>query len=98
MVRCKRFTFWTELGCSCPALGDGLIDTVNARDLHQGLEVGRDFTNWVKDRIESCMFKEDEDFVVFQETLKNPLGGRPAKDYFLTLDAAKHFAMMDKGE
>lgn len=26
--------------------------TVNARDLHTFLEVGKDFSNWIKDRIQ----------------------------------------------
>ncbi len=36
-----------------------MIDTVNARDLHAALHVGRDFTNWIKGRIEDCNFKEN---------------------------------------
>ena len=81
-----------------PDLFDGLIDTVNARDLHKVLEVGRDFTNWVKDRLESCMFKENEDFVVYAKSGENPRGGRPAKEYFLSLDVAKHFAMLERND
>jgi phage anti-repressor protein len=35
---------------------------VSARDLHEALEVGRDFSNWIKDRIEKYGFVEDEDY------------------------------------
>jgi phage anti-repressor protein len=35
---------------------------INARDLHQRLEVGRDFPTWIKDRIEKYEFVEDEDY------------------------------------
>lgn len=83
---------------NCPSFGDGLIDTVNARDLHRALKVKRDFTNWVKDRIESCQFQEDQDYVVFAKSGVNPLGGRPTTEYFLTLDAAKHFAMLERND
>jgi len=83
---------------TCPSFGDGLIDTVNARDLHRTLRVKRDFTNWVKDRLESCMFKENEDFVVYAKSGENPCGGRPSSEYFLTLDAAKHFAMLERND
>jgi len=31
---------------------------INARDLHNSLEVGRDFSNWIKDRIEKYGFIE----------------------------------------
>ncbi len=37
-------------------------ETVNARDLHDFLEVGRDFTNWIKQRIEKYAFIEGVDF------------------------------------
>ena len=39
------------------------VQTVNARDLHAFLEVGRDFSTWVKDRIEEYGFSEGTDFV-----------------------------------
>ena len=32
-------------------IGDGTIQTVNARDLHAFLEVGKDFSTWIKGRI-----------------------------------------------
>ena len=35
---------------------------VSARELHQFLEVGRDFSNWIKDRISKYGFIEGEDF------------------------------------
>jgi len=41
------------------------------------------------ERIEQFGFTENQDFVVVSESGKNPLGGRPAKDYHLTLDMAK---------
>ena len=37
--------------------------TVNARDLHAFLEIGKDFSNWIKDRIEQYGFTENQDFV-----------------------------------
>jgi phage anti-repressor protein len=37
---------------------------VNARDLHKALDVGRDFSNWIKGRIDEYGFVEDEDFFV----------------------------------
>ena len=37
----------------------------NARDLHAFLEVGRDFSNWIRGRIEQYGFVEGEDYLVF---------------------------------
>lgn len=36
--------------------------TVNARDLHEFLEMGKDFSTWFKDRVEKYDFEEGEDF------------------------------------
>jgi len=35
---------------------------VNARELHRWLGVGRDFSNWIKDRIEKYDFTENLDY------------------------------------
>lgn len=75
-----------------------MIDTVNARDLHKALEVGCDFTTWVKRRIEVCKFKENEDFVVCSSILgsKTGSGGHNREEYFISLDMAKHLAMLER--
>ena len=55
-------------------IGGGTIQTVNARDLHAFLEVGKDFTTWVKDRIQKYGFVEHHDFVTAQN-LRSPVLG-----------------------
>lgn len=45
-------------------IGEVSIQTVNARDLHSFLEIGRDFSNWIKDRIEQYGFTENLDYVL----------------------------------
>ena len=52
-------------------IGDGTIQTVNARDLHAFLGVGKDFSNWMKDRIQQYGFVENQDFVVGSPVLAN---------------------------
>jgi phage anti-repressor protein len=68
---------------------------VNARDLHQRLEVGKDFSTWIKDRIEKYGFLEGEDF---SPNLGKSTGGRPGIDYLLTLNMAKEIAMVENNE
>lgn len=68
------------------------IETVNARELHQFLEVGKDFSNWIKDRIEKYDFMEGEDFTPI---LAKSSGGRPSIEYYITLDMAKELAMVE---
>ena len=57
------------------------VQTVNARELHSFLKVGRDFSNWIKDRIAEYGFAEGVDYVVFTKFGENPQGGRPQKEY-----------------
>lgn len=77
-------------------IGEGSIPAVDARELHAFLGVGRDFSSWIKDRIEQYDFVENQDFGVFTEIGENRLGGRPAKEYCLTLDMAKELAMVER--
>ena len=72
-----------------------LKQTVNARELHAFLEVKSRFNDWVKNRINECRFIENQDFVTLT---KNLVSGGQQTEYFLTLDAAKHFAMLERNE
>lgn len=70
---------------------------VDARELHEKLFVGKDFTSWVKDRIEKYGFIEGDDFFL---TLTK-IGERSnvtRHDYFFTLDAGKEIAMVQNNE
>lgn len=79
-------------------VGGDLIETVNARELHQFLEVGKMFANWIKDRIEQYNFIENLDYVVFAETGNNLSGGRPSKEYAISIDMAKELAMVERSD
>lgn len=69
---------------------------VDGRELHEFLKVGRDFTNWIKDRIQKYGFVEGEDFSPV--LAKTPDGGRPRTDYILKLDMAKELSMVENNE
>ncbi|MNW46963.1 AntA/AntB antirepressor [compost metagenome] len=70
---------------------------VDARELYGFLNVGRDFTNWIKDRIQKYGFIEGEDFSpILAKTSES--GGRPRTDYILKLDMAKELAMVENNE
>lgn len=68
---------------------------VDARVLHEQLMVGKDFSNWIKDRIRKYGFIEGEDF---SPNLAESHGGRPKQEYLLTLDTAKEIAMVENNE
>lgn len=77
-------------------LADSAIQTCNARDLHAALQVGRDFTTWIKDRIEEYEFAEGEDFLTSAIPPIRGAGNRGKRtDYHLTLDMAKELAMVE---
>jgi len=50
---------------------------------------------WIRRRTEDCQFQESIDFIVFTKNDENS-EGRPLTEYHLTLDAAKHFAMLER--
>ncbi len=76
-------------------IGERTVNAVNARDLHEFLEVGRDFSTWFKDRIEEYGFVEGKEY---SPVLGNiPTGpGKPRIDYHLTLNMAKELAMVER--
>ena len=45
----------------------GVEFRVDARDLHVFLELGRDFSTWINDRIEKFQLVEGKDFEVFHQ-------------------------------
>ena len=83
-------------------IGDQRVPTVSARHLHSFLEVGKVFRAWIQDRIASFGFVEGQDYVimenVFRPNLDETSGGRPAKEYFLTIDMAKELSMVERND
>lgn len=71
---------------------------VSARELHSVLEIGRDFTTWIKKMIEYG-FRENTDYVLLTQTGEQKgRGGHNKVDYILTLEMAKHIAMVQRTE
>lgn len=71
---------------------------VSARELHEGLRVRRDYTTWIKGRIDKYGFEENIDYIVFTKNGENPKGGRPQSDYIITLDMAKELSMVENND
>lgn len=71
---------------------------VSARELHDFLGSKRDFSNWIKDRIDKYGFIENQDFEVFNNFGENPQGGRPLIEYALSVDMAKEISMVEGTE
>lgn len=71
----------------------------DARELHTYLEVARDFSTWLNERVEKYGFEENRDFAVCSP---NPgskkRGGHNRKDYHLSLDMAKELSMVENND
>ena len=62
------------------------------------MAVGKDCSNWIKDRIDQYDSLQNQDFVVFANSGENYKGGRLAKEYAVTLDMAKELFMVERNE
>lgn len=82
-------------------VGDALVQTSDARELHRLLKVGRDFTTWIKGRIAQYGFVEGVDFVTTEYgspdrgNQAGRGGDRRSVTYHLTLGTAKEIAMVE---
>lgn len=83
---------------------------VSAKELHSYLEVGRDFSNWIKNRIEKYDFIENKDFcklyfdsisgerLTYANFSVGENKGFVRIEYVLTLNMAKELAMIENNE
>ena len=86
------------------------IQLVDARELHRKLQTRRDFSTWIKGRIQEYGFIANEDFFVEDNQYRNTENqnlrqngrkiekGRPTIDYHLTVNMAKELAMVERNE
>jgi phage anti-repressor protein len=77
------------------------IHTVNARELHAFLEVRKDFSNWIKDKIQAFGFEEGVDFIT-TDGLSSPKSAsskarlQKTIEYHITLSMGKELAMVER--
>lgn len=82
---------------------------VDARRLHEALQVGRDFSTWIKRRIESVGYVEGTDYKKSVMISGSPVWGSASDkasgecgqgriDYMLTIGVAKELCMLEKNE
>lgn len=86
-----------ELVSFRPALiGEQRVDAVESQHLHEALQVTTRHRDWIKRRLAESNLRKGFDFenalTVERVSARGPVG----TVYLLTLDAAKHIAMMEK--
>jgi len=69
---------------------------IDARLLHQQLQIKSIFANWIQRRIEEFGFEANKDFFPILE--KTNRYGRNRNEYHLTFDMAKELAMLERNE
>jgi len=83
-------------------IGNEEVNAVDARELWKFLESKQEFAHWIRKKvISNLFFAQEADWIVFDKSVNNPInkgsqGGRPTKDYILTLDTAKKVAMSEQ--
>lgn len=81
-------------------IGNCQIPTVSARELHEFLESKRDFSTWIKNRIEQYGFEENVDYLLHKIVEQVPhQGGTRTNtkiEYFIALDMAKELSMVER--
>ncbi|MFZ4220414.1 antA/AntB antirepressor family protein [Enterobacter ludwigii] len=81
-------------------IGGKETQSVSSRKLYVFLAVGRDYTTWIKSRIEKYKFVEGVDYVIV-ENLTSPKRGssksrqRTEHDYILSLNMGKELSMVE---
>lgn len=69
------------------------IKVISGKDLHKGLKVQQDFSDWIKKQLENVDAIKDNDFSLLKGKTSK-IGGRPSIDYILKLDIAKEICMV----
>ena len=71
---------------------------VNARELHERLQISTPFHKWIQRRIEDYNFAENLDFIERTNLSARGFFKTEVKDYHLTLDMAKELCMLERSE
>jgi anti-repressor protein len=75
-------------------IGNAELNSVNARDIHNYLQVNSKFADWIKRAIVKYDFKENIDFTVLKNEYAEKWEFSPT-EYIVTMDMAKELAMLE---
>lgn len=77
---------------------DQLKDTINARDLHAFLQSKRQYTDWIKTKLNKVGFKEGIDYLLHKFVKQVSSGAKHLTEYFITVETAKQISLMENTE
>lgn len=85
-----------------PIILDNESDTkgfcIDARVLHEQLEIGKHFSSWISEKIKKYKFIENVDYLVTQKRVARKIGGTIAMEYSLTLRMSEHLCMIQNND
>lgn len=88
-----------NLGALLPINENNGQKAVNARDLHSFLESKRQFSDWIKERINQYGFVENQDYqILASQNNEASWGGQNKIEYALSIDMAKELSMVERSE
>jgi len=73
-------------------IGAENINSVDAKTIYEFLEIKTAYTTWIQRVIEKYDFIENQDFI---SNLKESNGGRPSKDFIVSMDMAKELCLIE---
>lgn len=71
---------------------------VYGSELYECLGSKRQYTDWIKIRLNECDAVEKEDYQIFSQNNEKISRGRPKLEYIIKLDTAKEMAMLERNE
>lgn len=77
-------------------IGRSETNAVNSRDIHKFVGSKRQYADWIKIRLDEIGAIDGVDYVLVSQ--KNETNNGSTKTYIVTLDIAKHLAMMERNE
>lgn len=73
-----------------------IVNSVNARELHKKLGISKHFTQWIQVQLSRANLDIEKDYILLNQKVSQVSGAKYLKEYILTLDSAKHIAMMSQ--
>jgi phage anti-repressor protein len=77
-------------------IGEDVISSVSARDLHIYLGSKQDFSSWIKKRVTDYGFVENVDFIRLDKKME--ANNATKIEYYISLNMAKEISMVERNE
>jgi phage anti-repressor protein len=78
--------------------GEERIQSVDGRMLYDFLGIARDYNAWMREQLERARLVAHRDYLTYEDVVQFPSGAKRVKSTTLTLDAAKHIAMLSQSQ